>query len=639
MTEPSNVPSVDTPGPAGPGSAAGTVAALRADLVGADFTVDGVEGLLGPVAAAALHREQTVPARRVLADVLGANDARPREAVAALSTLFLLGGEVPASVLGRALPSVGVDGAVRLGLVRRAGQGADDAVRAAIDLRPYAAADAAGEVSWWLASDLGELATGRRLAGDHVLGAGGASTTLAQVTVREPVDRVLDLGTGCGIQALHASRHARAVVGTDISRRALAFAAFNRALAGLDEDRLDLREGSMLDPVAGERFDLVVSNPPFVITPRRSGSGSSADAAAGIPEYEYRDGGRAGDDVVRDLVTGVGAVLAPGGVAQMLGNWEHRRGEPWTERVGRWLDESGLDGWVIQREVQDPAEYAETWIRDGGTTPEREPAAWASAYGAWLDDFATRDVEGIGFGIVTLRRPPEAQGVPEAARLRRLEEHSGAVHQPLGGHVAASLAAHDWLRGRTDAALAEARLVVAADVSEERFHAPGQSDPNVVVIRQGGGLGRGSTRRRRSPRSSACVTASSASGRSSARSRRCSRCAPTSSLRSYCPPSAISSATGSSARPDPGAVGAVRPTTMARLSSRTRRASAPVGTRAGVASASCSAPTTVARAMVARARASSGVKPADVSRRVTTSSRRSVTRVRVSPTPGSSAWA
>ena len=159
----------------------------------------------------------------------------------------------------------------------------------------------------------------------------------------------------------------------------------------------------MLEPVAGERFDLVVSNPPFVITPHAGAAGRAVADALG--DYEYRDGGRAGDDLVRDLILGVGGVLAPGGTAQLLGNWEHRRGEPWTERVGAWLDKAGLDGWIIQREVLDPAEYAETWIRDGGTTPDREPDAWAAAYGAWLDDFESRDVEAVGFGLVTLRRP------------------------------------------------------------------------------------------------------------------------------------------------------------------------------------------------------------------------------------------
>ncbi|MGO2179121.1 DUF7059 domain-containing protein [Cellulosimicrobium funkei] len=493
---PSSRTAADGPGPGPPragrappdrAAAAATRGEARA---AAGFTVDGVERVLGPVASAALHREQAVPARRALRD-RGREGADP---TAALAALFLLGDDVPRRALDAALGRTGVDGARRLGLVEAAGAGDDDAVRALVDLRPYAATDAAGPVTWWLSSDLGELATGRRLAPDHVLGAGGASLTLAQVTVRTPVGRVLDLGTGCGIQALHAARHARAVVGTDVSRRALGFAAFNAALdAAFDEasgpaagaaprgpatGRVELREGSMLEPVAGERFDLVVSNPPFVITPRAAGGA--------LPDYEYRDGGRSGDDLVRDLVTGVGAVLEPGGVAQLLGNWEHRRGVPWDERVGAWLDEAGLDGWVVQREVLDPAEYAETWIRDGGTTPEREPAAWAAAYGAWLDDFAARDVEAVGFGIVTLRRPLAGA----RPTLRRLEEHTGSVRQPLGAHLAASLAAHDWLAARDDAALAGERLAVAPDVTEERFHTPGAPDPTVVLLRQGDGLGR-----------------------------------------------------------------------------------------------------------------------------------------------------
>jgi methylase of polypeptide subunit release factors len=458
---------------------------LRADLREAGYTVGGVEDLLGPLAAAALHREEPVPALRVTASPAVRSDAR-----ATLVRAFVLGVEVTRGELDGALPRLGAVGAVRLGLADVAGAHDGDPARALVDLRPYEAADgldpdagpedrpgagsAAGTVDWWIASDLGELATGRALRTDHVLGVGGASTTLAQVTVRTPRERVLDLGTGCGIQALHATRHARAVVGTDISARALAFARVNALLAGV-EDQVTLRAGSMLEPVAGEQFDLVVSNPPFVITPR----------TPGVPAYEYRDGGRSGDAIVRELVTGVGAVLAPGGVAQLLGNWEVRRGEEWHERVGQWLEESGLDGWVVQRELQDPAQYAETWIRDGGTTPDRDPAQWAARYGSWLDDFASRDVEAIGFGILTLRRP-----VTGPASLRRLEEVTGSVRQPLGPALAAALDAHDWLAARDDDALALARLVVAPDVTEERYLTPGAPDPQVVLLRQGRGFGR-----------------------------------------------------------------------------------------------------------------------------------------------------
>nr|WP_255378106.1 methyltransferase [Quadrisphaera sp. DSM 44207] len=417
------------------------------------------------MAAGALLRDQPVPARRALARARGG----PAGDVAALTSLFVLGDPVPRAVLDRALPTAGAAGAQRLGLVEAAGAGEGDEVRALVDLRPYAAVDAAGQAHWWLASDLGELATGGPLGTDHVLGVGGASTSLARLAVRTPVARVLDVGTGSGVQALHAARHAASVTATDTSSRALAFAAFNAALAGAE---LDLRRGDLLDPVAGEEFDLVVSNPPFVVTPR--------DAA--VPQWSYRDAGRRGDDVVRALVTGAGAVLAPGGSAQLLGNWEHRDGEGWRERVGGWLEESGLDGWVVQREVQDPAEYAETWIRDGGQLPG---PAFNALIEAWLDDFAARGVEAVGLGVVVLHRPRD-----QRPRWRRVEELTGPSPGPLGAHVAAVLAARDALAATSDADLLRERLRVAEDVTEERHLRPGAEHPQVLLLRQGGGFGR-----------------------------------------------------------------------------------------------------------------------------------------------------
>ena len=472
MTAPPDVP---VPDPA-------LLDALRADLDG--WTVDAVADLVGPVAHAALGREQVVP-------VLRATHGRD-EPAAVLLRLFVLGRETTRGVLDRALPRTGAAGAQRLGLVETAGEGVDDAVRARVDLRPYAAVDAAGTADWWVVSDLGELATGRALREDHVLGVGGASTMLARCTPRRPAGRVLDLGTGCGVQALHAARHAGAVVATDVSRRALAMARFTWRLNGGADDALDLRDGSLLDPVAGERFDLVVSNPPFVITPR-------GDA---VPAYEYRDGGLEGDEIVRRLVTGVGDVLAPGGTAVMLGNWEHRAGEPWTQRVAGWLDDvpGDLDVHVVQREVQDPAEYAELWIRDGGTTSGPD---FDALYAAWLDDFDRRDVEAVGFGLVVVRRADDAApplGGRTTARttarttprtvLRRVEDLHGPLDAPLGEHLAAVLDAHARLAVTDDAALAAARLRVAPDVSEERHHRPGEEHPSVVLLRQGGGFGR-----------------------------------------------------------------------------------------------------------------------------------------------------
>lgn len=89
---------------------------------------------------------------------------------------------------------------------------------------------------------------------------------------------------------------------------------------------------------------------------------------------------------------------------------------------------------------------------------------------------------------MTLRKPHDEAA--RGARLRRLEEVTGTVQQPLGPVLAASLAAHDWLAARDDDALARERLQVAGDVTEERYLTPGAADPQVVLLRQGGGFGR-----------------------------------------------------------------------------------------------------------------------------------------------------
>ena len=430
------------------------VTALRGDLTTSGYTVDGVADVLGPLASRALAREQTLPARRATVDA-----ANP---VATLVRLFALGDPVDAAEVARALPRLGVSGATALRLVRSEG----DAVVATCDLRPYA--DESHE--WWVASDLSEIATRRPLDVDHVLGIGGASTTLAQWTPRSHVDRALDIGTGCGVQALHLSTHADDVTVTDVSDRALAFTRFNAALNGADWHIL---AGSMLEPVAGQRFQLVVSNPPFVITPR----------SGAVPLFEYRDGGRAGDDVVRHLVEEVGSVLEPGGTAQLLGNWEVPVGADWRDRVRGWVDGSGLDAWVVQREVQDPAEYAEVWSRDGGH--HGGTAEYDAMYAAWLDDFASRQVAAIGFGIVTLHRP-----ATDRAPFADLEEIRGPLPGPVGAAVAGGMAARTWLAEHTDEELLGVRWRLAGDVTEERHSLPGDTHPTVILLRQGGGLRR-----------------------------------------------------------------------------------------------------------------------------------------------------
>lgn len=470
------------------------LAALRTDLTTDRYTSARIEELLGPVASAALRRENPVPARRVLEPL--------SDPAAVLLRLFTLGAVVPRAQVQAALPSLGVDGALRLGLVGPAGDslgnasnavvdgpdgvdgisGPDAPLRALLDLAPYSASDDAGEIDWWIASDLSELATGDPLGPEHVLGVGGASLTLARITPRAPVGRVLDLGCGSGIQSLHASRHAEHVVATDLSERALGFAAFNAALNGIE---LELRQGSLLEPVAGETFDLIVSNPPFVITPR-----GAVDADT---TWTYRDGGRAGDTLLAELLRDLPAHLAPGGSAALLGNWEISHDAEWDVHPRAWLQSAtadGVDAWVLQREQEDPAQYAETWTRDGGVTG-RDPR-WPELVAAWLDDFATREVAAIGFGYLLLRRPEHAGPKASPARpgVLRTELVPGTGTGTLSTHLASTLRALELLASLEDEALATSRPVRAQDVVERRHLTPGEWDPMLIELVQGAGFAR-----------------------------------------------------------------------------------------------------------------------------------------------------
>ena len=521
---------------------------LRADLAQSGWGVESVEALLGPVAAAALQRELRAPAlrvvRRALAAGAGAAGAgaastssdRPGSAtgaastssaanapqgsdvagykVAVLTALFMLGEPVGAAALETALPRTGVAGALTIGLVVPTQSASGEQCYApAVDLRPHEAEDAHGSVRWWVASDLGELVTGQALAPDHVLGIGRAGLTLAALTPRKPVETALDLGVGCGIQTLYLLRHVRQVVATDISARALEFTAFNVALAGVDSARVQLRQGNLLEPVAGQRFDLIVSNPPFVITP-------PSVRQAGLPLMEYRD---AGGPILPALVRGLEDHLNPDGVAVMLGNWEHREGTSWRTNVNQWIGKS-LDAWIIQREVQDPVEYAAMWLRDGGLTPERSGAAFENALAAWQEDFDSRQVSGVGMGYLVFHAPgsvgdasaaapgavPEGQAFPEEPASatapgaaagapsgpgavvepwRVLEEVPTSGQGALGEHVAQVIAAHEALRGLDDAQVAALKLRTASGLSKEEALTP-TPVPTAPVIRQAEGFGR-----------------------------------------------------------------------------------------------------------------------------------------------------
>ncbi len=240
--------------------------ALADDLHDAGFFSEALRSAWGETADNAIARGLRSPAMRALGD--------RADALAVLGRLLVLGMPQPIAAVDQALPTLGAVGLERLGLCRIDG----DVVPQAI-IRPQSFTDDRGSGQWWIASDLDEAALGGPLPEDHVLGVGGASLTLAGLQLPTPAGRALDLGAGCGIQSLRARRDVAEVVATDISDRALRFTRLNALLNGMTGIRT-LR-GSLFEPVRGERFDRVVSNPPFVITPRVRGFRRTSTATAG----------------------------------------------------------------------------------------------------------------------------------------------------------------------------------------------------------------------------------------------------------------------------------------------------------------------------------------------------------------------
>lgn len=225
---------------------------------------------------------------------------------------------------------------------------------------------------------------------DHVPGVGQAPLTLLNQVPSDRVGRLLDLGTGSGVLALVLP--ADETVATDIHGRALDFArASECSVPRTDRDRapVDWRAGSWFDPVDGELFDRIVSNPPFVV----------GDGDVG---HIYRDSGLTLDGASRLVVAGAAEHLSPGGTAHLLGAWATGFTESPASRVASWLPDNGVRAWVVQRDEVDPETYVRTWLTDESV--DLRTAEGRERTTRWLDMFAGHGVTRIGMGYIHLQR-------------------------------------------------------------------------------------------------------------------------------------------------------------------------------------------------------------------------------------------
>lgn len=339
-----------------------------------------------------------------------------------LIKLFVLDQALDEAVVRDAIAPLDVAGLRQMGLVEDAGSG----IRATVRLSGYS-----GLV---LAHDRHDEETGT-LRDDHVLDVNPTTVMLANLMVRRPVHTALDIGTGCGVLALLAARHSDRVVATDTNARALNLAAFNACLNGIDN--VEWRQGSLFEPVEGARFDLIVCNPPYVISPES--------------RYLFRDGGRRGDALSEEIVRRMPAYLEEGGFATILCNWGLRDGEEATAPLRRWVEGSGCDAWLLWSSTPDPLTYSAMWTRN------RNRAAYDAALERWAAYFVELGIASIGLGGVVLRRRSAGRNWVHADQLPEHPIAEGDVH------IQRIFETHDRLAPLTDEQLLDRAFLIADD--------------------------------------------------------------------------------------------------------------------------------------------------------------------------------
>ena len=299
---------------------------------------------------------------------------------------------------------------------------------------------------------------------EMVLWPNPTSKFLARFAIRRRSRATLDLGTGSGILSLGAAAYSDTIVATDLTQRAIDCARFNARLNAIDN--IEFHVGDCFSPAAGRRFDLILSNPPFFITPQT--------------DLLFCENPMDLDGLCRRLVKEAPDYLNEDGYMEMLCEWAQVKGQPWEERVAEWVQDIGCDAWVMKGLTQNPEEYAQSRVRETSEDPSRD----AASYDGYMNYYRHRGVEAIHDGLVVLRRRTGDNFI-------RIEEVPSTPGGNLGEMILATFAAHDLLRiHNTDEKVLDLQPHLAPTVHLEQICslANGEWRANALTLRQTAGF-------------------------------------------------------------------------------------------------------------------------------------------------------
>lgn len=294
--------------------------------------------------------------------------ALPETPLADLVRLFLLRGEIPRKLIEDILGEEVLETLERLLLIRSESGNS----RAAVDLFCCDRLLFITDHRYMIRSD-------DRLDEDPVMYLGMDSHGLVQTAPRNLCERVLDLCCGSGVQGIVASRYCEEVVAVDLNPRAIRFARFNAQLNGIEGYRVV--EGDLYQPVSGERFDVIIANPPFVPSPEES--------------LKFRDGGSSGERILRSIVVESVNFLTPSGRLCIVSDLVDV--DSYQEKLRKWLADRPSHSLLLTTADRDEILFSVPHCHAPFSQPLEE---YNQELSRWVDNFRKERIEAVNFGYI-----------------------------------------------------------------------------------------------------------------------------------------------------------------------------------------------------------------------------------------------
>ncbi len=222
----------------------------------------------------------------------------------------------------------------------------------------------------------------------HVYPPGLDSYTLARGMIRERAESTLDLCTGNGIQAIIASRHSERVTGIDINPRAINFARFNALLN--QTDNITFIEGNLYDPVENEKFDRILTNPPFIPAPHQKACS--------------HDDEKSGEVVLQRMIEGVPRHLNDDGYAQAATILLFNEGIDYINKLKGWLKNAPVQLLTAANRYRDVETYISGYIHMGKDFDE-----YSDELIEWFNSYRKNKVFKLADGIISIKNTPYAE--------------------------------------------------------------------------------------------------------------------------------------------------------------------------------------------------------------------------------------